>query len=90
MTANVPQQQETEIGKVSHYYGHLGVMAVDLTDRLQVGDTVHIRGHSEDFVMTVDSMQIEHRNVTEAKPGDSVGIKAPQKVHPGDHVYRVS
>ncbi len=88
MTANVPQ--ETEVGLVSHYYGHLGVMAVELKDRLHVGDKLHIKGHSEDFVMTVDSMQIEHGDVAEANPGDSVGIAVPQKVHPGDKIYRIS
>lgn len=88
MTANVPQ--ELEVGKVAHYYGHIGVMAVDLTDGLHVGDQIHIRGHSEDFVMTVDSMEIEHHTVNEADPGASVGIRVPQKVHPGDKIYRLS
>jgi len=81
--------QEKEIGKVSHYYGHVGVMAVDLTDQVRVGDTLHVKGHSEDFTVTVDSMQIEHADVTEAKAGDSVGIRVAQKVHPGDKVYRL-
>jgi translation elongation factor EF-1alpha len=88
MTAGTPQ--ETEVGLVSHYYGHLGVMAVELTDRLHVGDKLHIKGHSEDFVMTVDSMQIEHKDVAQAKSGDSVGIRVPQKVHPGDKIYRTT
>jgi hypothetical protein len=88
MTTNVPQ--ETQVGQVSHYYGHLGVMAVDLTDCLHVGDKLHVKGHSEDFVMTLDSMQIDHGDVAEANPGDSVGIKVPQKVHPGDKIYRLS
>lgn len=88
MPANVPQ--ELEIGKVSHYYGHIGVMAVDLTDGLELGDQIHIKGHSEDFVMKVDSMEIEHQPVRAADPGASVGIKVPRKVHPGDKVYRIS
>lgn len=88
MTANLPQ--ETEIGKVSHYYGHIGVMAVDLTKDLHRGDQIHIKGHSEDFVMQVDSMEIEHHHVEAAEPGTSVGIKVPCKVHPGDKVYKVS
>ncbi len=81
--------QEQEVGKVSHFYGHVGVMAVDLTGALHVGDTLHVRGHSEDFTLTIDSMQIEHENVAEAHPGDSVGIRVTHKVHPGDTVYRV-
>jgi hypothetical protein len=33
-------------------------------------------------------MQIEHKDVAEAKPGDSIGIKVAQKVHPGDKVFK--
>jgi hypothetical protein len=34
-------------------------------------------------------MQIEHASVSEAKAGDSIGIKVIQKVHPQDKVYKV-
>jgi hypothetical protein len=33
-------------------------------------------------------MQIEHKSVTEAKKGDSVGIKVPETVREGDKVYK--
>lgn len=81
--------QEKEIGKISHYYGHLNVGIVELSDTLKVGDTIHIKGHTSDFTQSVDSMQIEHANVQEAKAGDSVGIKVTQKVHPGEKVFQV-
>ena len=80
---------EKEIGKITHYYGNLTVGIIKLSDTLKVGDTIHIKGHSEDFNQTVDSMQIEHANVSEAKAGDSIGIKVIQKVHPGDTVFKV-
>jgi hypothetical protein len=35
-------------------------------------------------------MQIEHKAVTEAKKGDSVGIKVPEKVREGDKVYKTA
>jgi putative protease len=81
--------QEKEIGTVTHYYGHLSVGIIELQDALKIGDTVHIKGHTDDFTETVESMQIEHANVTEAKAGDSIGIKVTQKVHPHDKVYKV-
>jgi putative protease len=81
--------QEKEIGKITHYFGHLNVGIIELADSLKVGDSIHIKGHSEDFTQTIDSMQIEHLNVTEAKVGDAVGIKLTQKVHPHDKVYKV-
>ena len=85
--AEVPP--EKPIGKVTHYFGHIGVMALDLTGPLVVGDQVHVKGHTTDLVVAVESMQIEHEGVEKAGPGDSVGIKVGEKVRPGDMVYRV-
>ena len=81
--------QEKEIGKITHYYGHLNVGIIQLTDTLKIGESIHIKGHSSDFTQPIDSLQIEHASVPEAKPGDSVGIKVAQKVHPGDKVFKV-
>lgn len=81
---------EKEIGKIVHYYGNISVGVIELQDALKIGETIHIKGHSSDFTQNVDSLQIEHANVTEAKAGDSVGIKVAQKVHPQDKVYKVS
>ena len=80
---------EKEIGKITHYFGHINVGIVELTDSLKVGDAIHIKGHSADFTQNVDSMQIEHSSVTEAKSGDAVGLKVLQKVHPEDKVFKV-
>jgi len=81
--------QEKEIGAITHYYGHLSVGIIGLSDGLKVGDNIHIKGHSSDFTQTVDSMQIEHQNVNEAKAGDMIGIKVAGKVHEHDKVYKV-
>lgn len=81
--------QEKEVGKVTHYYGHLSVAVIELLDTLKVGDSIHIKGHSEDFTQPVDSLQIEHTQVLEAKAGESVGIKISGKVHPHDKVYKI-
>ena len=81
--------QEQEIGKITHYYGNISVGIIELSDILKIGETIHIKGYSSDFNQGVDSMQIEHANVTEAKVGDSIGIKVAQKVHPGDKVFKV-
>jgi peptide subunit release factor RF-3 len=35
-------------------------------------------------------MQIDNANVSEAKPGDLIGIKVPDRVRAGDTVYLVS
>lgn len=81
--------EEKEIGVISHYFGKVSVGIIELADSLKVGDTIHIAGAHDDFTQTIDSMQIEHENVDEAKKGDSVGVKVAQRVHPNDKVYKV-
>jgi len=81
--------EEREVGKIIHYYGKLSVGIVQLSDTLEVGDTIHIKGHSSDFTQTVDSIQIEHANVSEAKAGDLIGLKVVEKAHEHDKVYKV-
>jgi putative protease len=81
--------EEKEIGKITHYYSNISVGIIALSDSLKVGDTIHIKGYSEDFTQSIDSMQIEHKEVSEAKSGDMVGIKVIQKAHPGDKIFKV-
>jgi translation elongation factor EF-1alpha len=80
--------QEKEIGKITHYYSNISVGIIQLSDTLKIGETIHVKGHSEDFTQPVDSIQIEHANVSEAKSGDVIGIRVTNKVHPGDKVLR--
>jgi len=78
-----------EIGKIEHYYGHLGVGIIELSGALKSGDRIRVKGHTSDFKQGVASMQINHNNVSEGKSGDLIGIKVSQKVHPGDKVYKI-
>lgn len=81
---------EEEVGRVRDYFARIEVIGVDLTGRLKVGDTIHVKGHTTDLQQVVESMQIEHDNVQEAGPGDSVGIKVHDRCRGGDTVYRVT
>jgi selenocysteine-specific translation elongation factor len=81
---------EKEVGKVSDFFAHVVVAGIDMTGSVKVGDKIHIKGHTTDIEMDVTSMQINNQNVTEAKKGDSVGIKVPERVRPGDTVYVVT
>lgn len=82
--------EEKKIGLVSNYFSKISVAAVEITDgTVSVGDTLHFLGHTTDLKNTVEAMQIEHQSVTEAKTGDSVGIKVSGKVRGGDKVYKV-
>ena len=81
---------EQPIGRVVHYYSHLGVAVISLDKGpLQVGDTIHIKGHTTDFRQRVDSMQVEHESITKAVPGDDFGLKVSDHAREHDVVYRV-
>lgn len=77
------------LGQVTHYYDHIGVAVLALTDAIRVGDVVHVLGRSTDFQQEVRSLQIEHRAVTEAEPGQDVALKVIRRVHPHDAVYKI-
>ena len=81
---------EEAIGKISDFFAKPVVAGIELTARLKIGDKIHIKGHTTDLEMTVDSMQINNVNVTESKAGDSVGIKVSDRVRRGDTVYKVT
>jgi translation elongation factor EF-Tu-like GTPase len=77
------------IGKITHYFSKIEVAVIELSDTLKVGDTIRIVGGATDFNQTVDSMEIEHEKVKEAKSGDSAGLKVSQKVREGYKVYKI-
>ena len=81
---------EKKIGNVTHYYNHLHVASVEITDgELHVGDKIHIEGHTSDFTQKIDSMELDHEKVEVAKPGDIVGIATDQHAREHDNVYIV-
>ncbi|MCJ7514549.1 MAG: translation elongation factor-like protein [Dehalococcoidia bacterium] len=81
---------EVEIGHVSDFFARPVAAGITLTGALKVGDKIHIKGHTTDLEMTVDSMQIDNASVTEGKSGDAIGIKVTDRVRAGDKVYKVT
>jgi len=82
---------EKEVGFVSNYFAKISVAAIEITDdSIKVGDTLHFKGGHDDIKSVVESIQIEHQSVTEAKKGDSIGLKVSEHVHKGDKVYKVT
>jgi selenocysteine-specific translation elongation factor len=81
---------EVEIGHVSDFFARPVVAGITLTDTLKVGDKIHIKGHTTDLELTVDSMQINNANVAEGKAGDAIGVKVTDRVRAGDKVYKVT
>jgi len=82
--------EEKEIGVVTHYFTHIGVATLKITsDSLNVGDMIHIKGHTSDFQQKIESMQVEHQQVQTAKVGDVIGLKVIEHAREDDKVYKV-
>ena len=81
---------EEIIGNVNDFFAQPVVAGIELTGTLKLGDKIHIKGYTTDIELTVDSMQIDNVNVTEAKAGDSVGVKVSERVRRGDKVYKIT
>ncbi|MEK7127340.1 MAG: translation elongation factor-like protein [Patescibacteria group bacterium] len=77
------------IGKVKHYFDQIMVAAIVLDKTLKVGDTVKISGHGKELLQKIESMQIEHEQVTTAKKGQDVAFKVTQPVKENDVVELV-
>ena len=82
-------QEGKLIGKITHYFGKIGVAVIELSDTLKVGDTIRIAGGATDFTQNVDSMEVEHQKVQEAKKGESIGLKVNEKVREDYQVYKL-
>lgn len=80
---------DKKVGKITHYFDKIGVAVVEILETLKVGDSIKISSGAGEFTMTVDSMQVEHEQVAEAKKGETIGMKVTQPVSEGDEVYLV-
>ena len=80
-------EERKPIGEVTHYYGDLKVAVVKFSKKLKSGEKVHFKGATTDFEQTIDSMELDHKEVEEVPKGKEVGVKVKKKVRAGDEVY---
>jgi putative protease len=86
--AYLSEEKIIEIGHITHFFSKIGVAVVELTAPLAVGDSILVKGPSTDFEQTVESMQIEHKNIQGAEAGQSIGLKLAQHAKERDVVYK--
>jgi putative protease len=82
------EENIVKIGRITHFFTKISVAVIELTAPLAVGDTIVLKGPTTDFEQVVESMQIEHQNVQNAKAGQSIGLKVIQRVRENDMVYK--
>lgn len=78
------------VGKITHYFDRIGVAVVEVLSPIKIGDQIKIVGHNQEFTQEVQSMQIEHNQITEAEKGQTIGLKVNQPVKEGDQIYKLS
>jgi hypothetical protein len=81
---------EKRIGTVTHYYTHLSVAVLNLTDEIRLGDEIRIKGHLTDLVMSVTSLEVDHRKIESGGTGMEVALKVDGLVREGDEIYKVT
>ena len=78
---------EAFVGRIIHYYPRINVGIVELTDgEINLGDVIHVQGNQTNLVQPVDSLQIDHQNISHADKGGRVGIKLKDRVRNQDQV----
>ena len=79
------------IGTVVHQWRQVGAALISVVDgQLSVGDTIRIKGHTTDFVQTLESMPVDHEPVDSARAGEEVAIGVTDRVRVQDKVFLVS
>ena len=85
-----PKLPSESIGRVTHYFPQVKAAAVMIERKsLKVGDTLYFKGHTTNFKQTVNSIQINHKSVTSASPGDEVGVQVKSRTREHDLVFKL-
>jgi len=84
------EEKLVEVGRVTHFYPKISVAIVELKASLSIGDKILIKGATTNFEQTVESMQIEHKNIERAEAGQIIGLKVKERVRENDKVYRIT
>ena len=80
---------EQEIGKITHYFGNIGVAVVKLSGTLKVGDTIRVKGATSDFTQKIAEIQVDHKPVKEASRGMDIGLRVVEHAREHDAVLKV-
>ncbi len=85
----MPEPKMEEVGRIAGFFAHVSAAIVELTAALKVGDTIYIKGHTTDLQQQVDSLQVDHVSVQEARSGQSAGLQVTGRCRKHDVVYKL-
>ena len=80
--ASAPQR----VGSVTNFFPHASAAQVALDAPLAVGDRLHVRGATSDFLMPVTSLRVGGASVPRVDAGAAT-LGVPERARPGDVLY---
>ncbi|MDD5042028.1 MAG: hypothetical protein PHX87_06515 [Candidatus Peribacteraceae bacterium] len=80
---------ENVIGKVTHYYDHIGVAVVAVNETIRLGDTIRLKHGKREFEQKISSLQVNHTPITSATKGQEVGMKVDEVADEGTLILPV-
>ncbi|MCR4336138.1 MAG: U32 family peptidase [archaeon] len=80
-------QRKIMIGIVKKYYVNVGVAEVKLIENISIGRKIVFEGATTFLEQELTSMQINHKEIKEAKKDRLVGIKVSERVRENDKVF---
>ncbi len=91
MNKSIAKEKKLYVGEILKFYPKISVAEVKIVDNpIKIGDTIHIIGKKTGVVrQTVESMQVDRKDIKETQRGDVIGLKTVERVRPGDKVYLI-
>ncbi len=83
------ESEYEKVGRITHFFSKAGVAVLELNATLSKGDKIVVRGSTTNVEQIIDSMEIEHKQITTAGAGQSIGLKVSGRVRENDIVYKV-
>jgi len=77
------------VGEVTHWFDHIGVAVVKLTGALAVGDKIKIKHGEVEIEDTVETMQLDHKEIKSGKKGQEIAIKIANKAKEGSIIEKI-
>jgi hypothetical protein len=74
------------IGTVRDYFARRGVALVTLDGPLAIGERIHVRGPTSDFLAEVSSLRAHGTPVAHVASGEAT-LALPERARPGDTVF---
>lgn len=87
---SAPKPEGKKVGVITHFFPNVSAAIIKTSSVISVGDPLRFVGPATDFKITVRSMQMNRAPIEKALKGQEIGIQVPDKVRPGDEVYKTA